>query len=258
MTGQADAALEAEFDTVAGWTEQAVRRLGPDYAIPAACRGSANPAWLTWITDRLRLRADARFLDAGAGLGGPAAWLSKKVGPRPVLVEPMAGACGAAQRMFNLPIVTAWSQALPFPDRAFDAAWCLGVLCTTPDKAGLLNELRRVLTNQGRLGLLVLVQIAAELAEAPEGNHFPNETSLLADLAAAGFLVDDQIEVSKVEGVDDDWHDKAAEVERSLEADYGQRLDWQVAKEQEERIGRLLRAGHLQTWLVTTRVGGRR
>ena len=34
------------------------------------------------------------------------------------------------------PSVVALSQALPFADGAFDAAWCLGVLCTTADKAG--------------------------------------------------------------------------------------------------------------------------
>lgn len=255
MTEQTEAALEAEFDTIAGWTERAVNRLGPDYAIPAACRGSANPAWLTWIADRLSVSANDRFLDSGAGLGGPAAWLCQHVGLRPILAEPMIGACTAARRMFNLPTVTAWSQALPFSDRAFDVAWCLGVLCTTSDKAGLLSELRRVLNNQGRLGLLVLVQVSAELPVAPEGNDFPNETSLLADLNAAGFIVDNRIEAGAVAGTDDDWHDKVAKVERILEVRYADRSDWQIAKEQEDRIGRLLRDGRLQTWLITARAG---
>jgi SAM-dependent methyltransferase len=253
MTEPTDPALEAEFDTVAAWTEHVVTALGPDYAIPAACRGSAHPAWLTWIAVRLAVDADDRFLDCGAGLGGPAAWLSQRVGREPVLAEPMIKACEAARRLFKLPIVAAWSQALPFHDGAFDAAWCLGVLCTTTEKTELLHELRRVLRDQGRLGLLVLVRISAELPEPPEGNDFPTETSLLADLTAAGFVVDEQIEAGAIEGADEDWHRKAAEVEQILEDRYGGRPAWQLARDQENRIGRLLRDGHLQTWLITAR-----
>ena len=36
-------AMEAEFDLVAEWTRQAVRELGDDHALPAACQGSASP-----------------------------------------------------------------------------------------------------------------------------------------------------------------------------------------------------------------------
>jgi hypothetical protein len=35
MTELESEAMEAEFDTVAGWTEEAVRALGPEYAVPA-------------------------------------------------------------------------------------------------------------------------------------------------------------------------------------------------------------------------------
>lgn len=255
MTESTDPALEAEFDTVAAWTEHVVTALGSDYAIPAACRGSAHPAWLTWIAVGLAVDSGDRFLDCGAGLGGPAAWLSQHVGSKPVLAEPMIKACEAARRLFNLPIVTAWSQALPFPDGAFDAAWCLGVLCTTTEKTELLDELRRVLRDQGRLGLLVLVRISTELPEPPEGNDFPTEMSLLANLTAAGFVVDGQIEANALGVADEDWRRKSARVERILEERYGGRPAWQLAKDQEDRIGRLLRDGHLQTRLITARAG---
>jgi hypothetical protein len=39
--------MEAEFDVVAEWTRGAVEHLGPDHAIPAACRGSER----LWISD---------------------------------------------------------------------------------------------------------------------------------------------------------------------------------------------------------------
>ena len=42
-------AMEAEFDLVAEWTRQAVRELGDDHALPAACQGSASPVALDWL-----------------------------------------------------------------------------------------------------------------------------------------------------------------------------------------------------------------
>ena len=42
MTDLESEAMEAEFDTVAGWTEEAVRALGAETAIPAGCRGSGS------------------------------------------------------------------------------------------------------------------------------------------------------------------------------------------------------------------------
>ncbi len=43
-----DEAMEAEFDTVAEWTAQVAIDLGPEYFIPAGCRGSGQPAALDW------------------------------------------------------------------------------------------------------------------------------------------------------------------------------------------------------------------
>jgi len=63
--------MEAEFGTLAAWTEQAIHELGPGYAIPGACRGSGYPRDLAWMADGLDLAGDGRFLDTGAGLGGP-------------------------------------------------------------------------------------------------------------------------------------------------------------------------------------------
>ena len=37
-------AMKAEFDTIAEWTAEIAWDLGPDYFLPAACRGSGNPA----------------------------------------------------------------------------------------------------------------------------------------------------------------------------------------------------------------------
>ncbi|HSU11392.1 MAG TPA: hypothetical protein VLK57_19495, partial [Pseudonocardia sp.] len=47
------AAQEIEFDLLASWTEDAVRELGPEYAIPAGCRGSGSPSDLAWLAEAL-------------------------------------------------------------------------------------------------------------------------------------------------------------------------------------------------------------
>ena len=69
---------------------------------------------------------------AGCGRSAPSRW------PRPS--GPAAG-CSGCRRW------SPSSQQLPFADGAFDAAWCLGVLCTTSDKAGAL---RRAAPGAGR------------------------------------------------------------------------------------------------------------
>ena len=54
--------------------------------------------------------------------------------------------------------------------------------------AGALGELRRVLTDGARLGLLVFVADGALTYAAPEGNEFPSEAETRELLAAAGTL----------------------------------------------------------------------
>src|SRR3954451_20305898 len=82
-------AMEAEFDTVAGWTEEAVRALGPEHAVPAGCRGSGSEGALRWLADRLELRPGTRLLDSGAGVGCPAGWLAPRHGLGPGCAAPV-------------------------------------------------------------------------------------------------------------------------------------------------------------------------
>lgn len=73
----------------------------------------------------------------------------------------MSAAAAASTQPFGMPVLVAWSQALPFRSGVFDAGWSLGVLCTVGaaqspgGKRQLLAEARRVLAPTGRLGLLV-------------------------------------------------------------------------------------------------------
>ena len=248
MTELESEAMEAEFDTVAGWTEEAVRALGPEYAVPSGCRGTGSEAALRWLADRLEPGPGTRLLDSGAGVGGPAGWLAAERGIRPVCAEPMAAAVRAGRRLFGLPSVVALGQQLPFADGAFDAAWCLGVLCTTSDKAGALAELRRVLRTGARLGLLVFVADAPLPPPLPEGNEFPSESELRALLAEAGFELLDTADADLGDSPAE-WTERADAVEAEVRRRHGDDPALAQAQENSSRVGRLLSDGGLRAWL---------
>ena len=241
-------AMEAEFGAVAGWTEEAVRALGPEYAVPAGCRGSGSEGALRWLADRLELEPGTRMLDSGAGVGGPAGWLAAERGPAPVCAEPMAAAVRASRRLFGLRSVVALGQQLPFADGAFDAAWCLGVLCTTSDKAEALGELRRVLADGGRLGLLVFVADGPLPPPLPEGNEFPSEEELLALLTAAGFELQERTDADLGDSPPE-WAERADAVDAEVARRHGEDPAFQKAQENAKRVGRLLSSGELRPWL---------
>jgi ubiquinone/menaquinone biosynthesis C-methylase UbiE len=255
VSHESSEAMEAEFDTIAVWTEQVAEELGPDYAIPAACRGSGSESWLTWLADALQVRPHEPLLDAGAGLGGPAAWLREHRGGAPILAEPMEGACASARRLFGMPTVAAWSEALPFDDGAFEVGWLLGVLCTTTQKREVLGELRRVLRTRGRLGLLVLVRVVDQLGEAPDGNEFPTHDSLHDDLTFAGFTIETQANTKTLPTADAEWKRRLARVEELLDQRCKGHV-WEEARHQEKLIGGLLRSGDVETWLLCVRATG--
>ncbi|MCW2602328.1 MAG: methyltransferase family protein [Pseudonocardiales bacterium] len=238
-------AMEDEFDTVARWTSEAVRELGPRYAIPAACRGSGSPDALRWMAAQLRLPAEAALLDCGAGVGGPAELAAVEFGVRPVLTDPMAGACRAAAALFGRPVVVAAGQALPFRDAAFDAAWSLGVLCTSEDQPGLLAQLRRVVRPGGPIALLVYIRIGKPSGEQPEGNDFPTLDKLHSMLQAAGLEGRAAADLERFEAPDADWQARADAVGALIERVHGGDERWKTADRQQRIMAGLLSRGEV-------------
>jgi len=248
------AEMQAEFDTVAAWTGEVAVDLGPDTYLPAGCRGSGSPGALRWLLDRLEVTSTDDMLDAGAGVGGPAAFARAEVGVAPVLSEPEVGACRAARRLFGLPVVQAASE-LPFASGSFDVAWSLGVLCTVPDQPLLLRELHRVLRPGGRLGMLVFVA-QGPLPEQPVGNDFPTEDRLRDLLAGAGLQVRDSASAADFAGLPDHWREQADAVDAELERRHGDDPAWRTAEQQSGIIGRLLGSGDLVGTLVLAHAAG--
>ena len=140
-------------------------------------RIDCSPTALDWLIDELDLTAEESLLDCGAGVGGPAAYAAQAVGVTPLLVEPEAGGCHAAQTLFGFPgaggRIRGAGWLMP-PS----TAWSLGVLCTTPHQLELLTELRRTVRSPGRIALLAFVARQSVSDEQPEGNHFSQSTDL--------------------------------------------------------------------------------
>lgn len=246
--------MSAEFDTVAEWTAEVARDLGPEFFTPAGCRGSGNPAALDWLVDELGLTAGESFLDCGAGVAGPAAYAAQQRAVAPVLIDPEWGACHAARSLFGYPAVQGSASRLPFGDAAFDAAWSLGVLCTMEDQSGLLAELRRVVRAPGRLGLIVfLAEAQLSPQDQPEGNRFPTEESLQQLLSAAGLSIARRLRTAELPEIPPEWESKVDAVEEALRRRHGHEEAWRLAEEQSDEMGRLLGSGRVTGHVLSLR-----
>jgi SAM-dependent methyltransferase len=252
MSGVANEAMENEFGVLATWTADAVRVLGPDYAIPAACRGSASPAALEWLGRECRLDKGMVLADVGGGMGGPAAFAESRFGVRPIVLEPMAAACRAAAELFATPALACDGAALPLADASADAVWCLGVLCTTSDKNGLVAEIARVLKPGGRLGLLAFTSDEPRPAGAPEGNEFPSESDLPVLLGKHGLEVTTTIAADTLTDREDGrWRQLAEETEALVGQLHAGDPRLAEAQEQERRIGQLLKSDVVRGTLLS-------
>ncbi|MDP7731140.1 MULTISPECIES: class I SAM-dependent methyltransferase [Mycobacterium] len=246
-------AMQAEFDTVAEWTAQVAADLGPDYHLPAGCRGSGSPAALDWLAERMELAPGATFLDCGAGVGGPAAYAAQQRELRPVLVEPEAGACRAAQRLFGYPVVQALGSKLPLAEASCDAAWSLGVLCTTPEQLALLTELHRTVRRGGRIGLLAFVARGELPSDELEGNHFPAPERLRQLVDESALHVEHWLRTAELPAIPEEWNERMDAVTDELTRRHGHTDVWQLAERQSSRIGRLLEDGTLTGELLVLR-----
>jgi SAM-dependent methyltransferase len=248
--------MYAEFDTLAEWTAEVALRLGPDYRIPAACKGSGQPSVLDWLLAGMDPKPGDVLIDIGAGLGGPSAYATERTGVRPVLAEPEPDACRAAARMFGAPVVQADATRLPFPDEAASHAWALGVLCTTSGadaQLAILREMRRVLRPGGWGGLLVFLAARDRLDNPPQGNHFPSRAELTTLLRTADLLETATVDTATLPAAPAWWRERAEAVERGLRREFGNAPALATALDQSHRIGELLRSGELISQVIRVR-----
>jgi ubiquinone/menaquinone biosynthesis C-methylase UbiE len=148
-----------------------------------------------------------KVLEIGAGTGASLAFYGPKV-TRLVLVEPDRHMrARLALRAEGREVIDAPAERLPFDDATFDAVVCMLVLCSVPDPARVLAEVRRVLAPGG--AFVYIEHVADE--ERPKrlvwqrrvepawkwlaaGCHLTRRTS--EDIRAAGFTIEHEARAS--------------------------------------------------------------
>lgn len=199
---------------------------------------------MAWLSTWLQLGRGDVLLDIGGGVGGPVAWAAAEHGVHPVLAEPMFGAVEGARRLFGIEATVALGEQLPLASSSFSAAWALGVLSTTPHKAGLLAELRRVLAPGGRAGLVAYVA-EGPFDDAPQGNEFPTMRELLALLTDARLSVVEMVRVSDLPETPSEWQRREDDVAADLASRHGDDERWQRAQADEKKVAELISEGRV-------------
>ncbi len=166
-----------------------------------------EPAAIRLHRDELLAGLSGRVIEVGAGAGSNFAHYPATVEevvavePEPYLREQARAV--AARTAVRIEVLDGVADQLPVEDSSFDAAVACLVLCTVPDQARALAELRRVLRPGGELRFyehvlsdrpaVALSQRAVDRVFWPRafgGCHTARDTP--AAIAAAGFDVEDQ------------------------------------------------------------------
>jgi SAM-dependent methyltransferase len=166
-----------------------------------------EPAEIRRHRDELLAGLSGRVIELGAGVGSNFAHYPATVTevvavePEPYLRERARAA--AARAAARIEVVDGDADHLPAEDGSFDAAVACLVLCTVPDQARALAELRRVLRRGGELRfyehvrsdrpVLALSPRAVDRVFWPRafgGCHTARDTP--SAIEAAGFEVEDQ------------------------------------------------------------------
>jgi len=241
--------LETEFGTYAEWLAQAIASLSFEDPIPAACRGTGNPALFERLADLLEAGPDVTVLDVGCGIGGPGAWLMRERGCRVVGVDLMQPSLRGLKLLFpEFRTVRASTGALPFTTDAFERAWMLGVLEIVADKRRALAELQRVIQPGGRVVIYTFVKTGDDLDEVPEADVFERAEFVTGCASDVGFGVRSAQPVTDIPKIPDGWRDVTSRVRGRLWELHAndpllERVELDLA-----RISRLTRSREVEPW----------
>jgi ubiquinone/menaquinone biosynthesis C-methylase UbiE len=161
-----------------------------------------HPATLS-VGAWMQLHANARVLDIGSGLGGPARTLAEAYGCHVTGVDLTPAFCEAAT------IISGWlglgdrvafqqgdATDLPFSDNVFDAAMTIHVAMNIPDKDKVYAEARRVLKPGARFVVYDILQgsggellLPVPWARSQEISHLATRDQMHTLLDDAAFTI---------------------------------------------------------------------
>jgi ubiquinone/menaquinone biosynthesis C-methylase UbiE len=206
-------ALDAEFGWYTERLAEAIVDLAPTDPIPPACRGTGNPALLSYLADGIQAKPGMTVLDLGVGLGGPAAWLSRERRCRVVGVDVMEPGLRGLKRLFpSVGGVTGEMHSLPFRPASFDAAWCLGVIEMVDNKARAFDEAARVLKLGGRLAIYDFVAVD----DQEHVREFETEMKLVDLFERSAFRVVNHGELPHLAEIPEGWARSVLEVRNEV------------------------------------------
>lgn len=155
------------------------------------------------LAEKMNLGPEARVLDIGSGLGGPARTLAETYTCHVTGIDLTQAFCEAAQVMsewVRLGDRVTFAQGdatdLPYDDASFDAAMTIHVAMNIPEKDKVYSEARRVLKPGGIFAVYDVLQgeggevmFPVPWAREPSISHLATPDEMRSLLAGAGFEI---------------------------------------------------------------------
>lgn len=155
------------------------------------------------LAEHMKLRADARVLDIGSGLGGPARTLAEAYGCHVAGIDLTKAFCEAAR------VLSDWvglgervtfrqgdATDLPFEDNRFDAAMTIHAAMNIAEKDKVYEHARRVVKPSGVFAVYDVLQgeggdvlFPVPWAREPSISHLASPEEMKSLLTEAGFKI---------------------------------------------------------------------
>jgi SAM-dependent methyltransferase len=245
----ARARLEAEFGCYSTWVVDAIQQIGFADRIPAACRGTGNPALLEHLAGNLGITAGSTLLDIGIGLGGPGAWLVRARSCRVFGIDLMVESARGARSLFpELMTAVSTTRAMPFESATFDAAWALGVIEMIADKRRAFQEIVRVLVPGARVVIYDFVATGFALEDPPAASRFEPAEDINRKLEESGLNLVRTSAVPELSPPPDAWQRAVTLVRDRVDQRHGRDPRLALAEEGRARFNRLRQQGSIREW----------